>query len=154
MTMARKLIGSSAAVLLAWSVWLAAAERGTPAEAKAMLAKAVKHYEEVGRQQALADFTARKAPFSDRDLYVVCLSADRTIVAHGGFPSFVGQSSDAMKDADGKPLGGAIWDAANDKGDGAVRYRWINPVSGKTEPKVSYVQKAGKEACLVGAYNP
>ena len=36
----------------------------------------------------------------------------------------------------------------------AAAERWINRVSGRTEPKVSYVQKAGKDACLVGAYNP
>src|SRR5574337_704103 len=32
-------------------------ERGTPDEAKAMLQKAVEHYNAVGREQALADFT-------------------------------------------------------------------------------------------------
>ena len=39
----------------------AAAQRATPAEAKALLAKAVAHYTEAGRAQALADFTAKKA---------------------------------------------------------------------------------------------
>ena len=39
------------------------AQRGTPAEARAMLAQAVAHYRKVGRDQALADFTAKKAPF-------------------------------------------------------------------------------------------
>jgi cytochrome c len=150
----RRLLELVATAAILGGASLVAAERGTPAEAKAMLAKAVKHYDEVGREKALADFTGRKAPFFDRDLYVVCLSSDRTIVAHGGFPNFVGQSGDLMMDAERKPLGSAIWDAANGKGDGTVRYRWLNPVSGKTEPKVSYVQKAGKEVCLVGAYNP
>ena len=37
------------AVILAPSVGLAGAERGTPAEAKAMLQKAVAHYKAVGR---------------------------------------------------------------------------------------------------------
>jgi cytochrome c len=130
-----------------------ASDRGTPAEAKALLAKAVAHYREVGRKQALADFTGKKAPFADRDLYVVCLGPDRTIVAHGGFPQFVGSSADALKDAQGKPLGRALWDAAAGKGDGSVRYLALNPLSGKAEPKVSFVQKAGDDACVVGAYN-
>ena len=39
----------------------AATDRGTPAEAQAMLRKAVEHYNDVGRKQALADFTGRKA---------------------------------------------------------------------------------------------
>jgi hypothetical protein len=131
-----------------------ALDRGTPEQAKALLAKAVAHYKEVGREKALADFNAKKPPFVDRDLYVVCLGPDHTIIAHGAFPPFVGSSSDLMKDSEGRPLGKALWDAAQGGGDGAVRYWWINPLSGKTEPKVSFAQKAGDDVCIVGAYNP
>ena len=35
-----------------------------------------------------------------------------------------------------------------------LRWRWYNPVSGRIEPKVFFVQKAGDDACGVGAYNP
>lgn len=131
---------------------LAAQAHGTPAEAKAMLQKAVAHYQAVGRTQALADFTSRKAPFFDRDLYVVCIGKDRTIVAHGGFPQTVGSSVDVLKDADGKPLGQAIIDAAASGGPGLVRYHMISPTSSRLQPKVSYVQKVGDDVCLVGAY--
>ena len=131
----------------------AAGDRGTPDEARAMLKKAVAHYKSVGRKQALADFTAKKAPFGDRDLYVFCLGRDRIEVANGGFPSFVGVSADTIKDAKGNPLGKAIWDAAG-KGEGSLEYQWRNPVSGKTEAKVSFVEKVGDDACGVGAYNP
>ena len=51
-----------------------------------MLQKAVAYYKAVGRKQALADFTAKKAPFGDRDLYVVCIGPEHTITANGGFP--------------------------------------------------------------------
>jgi cytochrome c len=132
---------------------LLAVDRGTPAEAKAMLAKAVAHYKEVGRTQALADFNAKKAPFGDRDLYVFCLGPDRIEVANGGFPSVVGKSADTQKDANGKPLGKAIWDAAS-KGAASVRYRWYNPVSTMFERKIAFVQKVGDDVCGVGAYNP
>src|SRR6266705_1954405 len=54
-------------------------ERGKPAEAKAMLQQAVDHYNSVGRKQALADFTGKKPPFVDRDLYVACIGPDHTI---------------------------------------------------------------------------
>ena len=138
-------------VLLA-AVAATGAERGTPSEAQAMLGKAIAHYKAVGRQQALADFNKKAAPFVDRDLYVVCLAPDHTILANGGFPSLVGSSADALKDADGKALGKSLWDAAA-KGEGTVRYRWTSPLSGKTEPKVSYVQKAGDDICVVGAYS-
>jgi len=139
---------------IAASALLLAAERGTPAEAKVMLQKAVAHYKEVGRKQALADFNAKKAPFGDRDLYVVCISPDHTIVANGGFPQYVGYSANALKDASGKPLGQTIWDIGSSKGEGSVKYEWINPVTHKTEPKITFVQKVGEDVCGVGAYNP
>jgi hypothetical protein len=28
----------------------------------------------------------------------------------------------------------------------------MNPLTGKTEPKISFVQKAGSDICAVGAY--
>ena len=129
-------------------------DRGTPAEAKAMLAKAVAHYKTVGRRQALTDFTGKKAPFSDRDLYVFCIGPDRVIVANGGYPSFVGTSADILRDAAGKPLGKALVETGSREGGGSVEYEHINPISHKPEPKVSFVQKAGEDVCGVGAYNP
>ena len=128
--------------------------RGTPAEAKAMLQQAIAHYNSVGRKQALADFTAKKSPFADRDLYVACIGPDHVETANGGYPSLVGTSADAQKDADGKPLGRTIWDVASSQGEGSVEYRWYSPVSGKIERKIFFVQKVGDDACGVGAYNP
>ena len=126
--------------------------RGTAAEAEAMLAKAIAHYETAGRTQALADFTARKAPFADRDLYVFCFGADRKVVGHGGDPKQVGVSFDTLKDVDGKAFGAAIWDAGMKPAGGRVEYKWQNPATGAVEPKVSFVRKAGNDVCGVGAY--
>jgi hypothetical protein len=144
------------AVTLAVSALLAgnaqAAGNGSPAEAKAMLAKAIAHYTAVGRKQALADFTAKKPPFWDRDLYVFCIGPERTIVANGAYPSFVGTSADALKDATGKPLGKSLWETGSRAGGGSVEYPLVNPVSHKPQPKVSFVQKVGDDICGVGAY--
>jgi signal transduction histidine kinase len=129
-------------------------DHGTPSEAKASLAKAIAHYKAVGRKQALTDFTARKAPFVDRDLYVFCIGPDGVIVANGAYPSFVGTSADILKDADGKPLGKALLETGSREGGGSIEYAHINPVSHLPESKVSFVQKAGEDVCGVGAYNP
>ena len=145
------LVGIASALLVSGAG--AAGERGTPGEAKAMLEKAVAHYKAVGRKQALADFNARKAPFGDRDLYVFCIGPDRIEVANGGFPSYVGMSADAIKDAKGNAVGKAILDTAS-KGEGSVEYLWLNPVSHKTEAKISFVEKVGDDVCGVGAYKP
>lgn len=129
----------------------AAASRGTPDEAKAMLAKAVAHYKSAGRAQALKDFNAGKAPFRDRDLYVFCIAPDGVTLANGGFPQYVGTSVNTLKDAEGKPLGKRLIDSA-EKGSGSVEYMWLNPVTKKTEWKVSFTAKAGSDICGVGAY--
>ncbi|HEU4684172.1 MAG TPA: cache domain-containing protein [Nitrospira sp.] len=135
------------------SVTSFAGERGAPADAKAMLHEAVAHFNSAGRQQALADFNAGKAPFRDRDLYVVCIGADHKISANGGFPQYVGMSADVLKDASGKLLGRAIVEAVERTGEGSVAYMMVNPASGKVEPKVLYAQKVGDEVCGVGAYH-
>ena len=119
-----------------------------------MLAKAVAHYEKVGRTVALRDFNSRKPPFFDRDLYVACVTTSGIISANGGYPRLVGGSVNAWKDADGKPLGLALIKAAEPGASGSVPYRWFNPVSGKIEPKLSFAQRVGEDVCVVGAYNP
>jgi cytochrome c len=126
--------------------------RGTPEEAKAMLAQAVDHYNQVGRTQALADFNRMKSPFGDRDLYVFCLGSDHKVSANGGFSQYVGMSVDVLKDADGKSLGKAIFDQAQASGEGSIDYAWINPVSHQTENKVAFFKKVGQDVCGVGAY--
>jgi cytochrome c len=150
--MARRLpIVFAMSVALGASGW--ATERGTPAEARAMLAKACEHYKAVRRKQALADFNSKKAPFGDRDLYVFCIGPDRVIVANGGYPSYVGASADILKDAEGKLLGKALLEAGSREGGGSVEYPHLNPVSHRPEGKVSFVQKVGEDVCGVGAYN-
>jgi cytochrome c len=131
-----------------------AADRGTPAEAKAMLQKAVEHYKTVGRKQALADFNKKKPPFGDRDLYVACFGPDHRITANGAFPHLVGQSADLIRDADGKSVGQEGWDLASKNGEATLRYKWMNPVTHKMEQKITFFQKTGDDVCGVGAYNP
>ena len=131
-----------------------AGTRGTPAEADALLTKAVAHYEQAGRAQALADFTAKKAPFADRDLYVFCYGPDGKTSAHGADPKLVGVPYDTLKDVDGKAFGTELWKVGSRPGGGTVEYKWKNPVSGAIETKTSVVRKVGDDVCGVGAYTP
>jgi hypothetical protein len=92
-----------------------------------MLAKAVEHYQAVGRKQGLADFNARKSLFYDRGLYVVCFDSNRINLANGGFPQYAGASVDLLKDAQGNSVGRQGWETAQKNGQGSVEYDWINP---------------------------
>ncbi len=128
------------------SIPAAKSERGTPAEAQAMLQLAIRHYKTVGRAQALADFTAGTPPFKDRDLYVACIDSHLVQSANGGFPNLVGSSV--------QPLSRAAWDAASTNTVSSISYSYIDPVTGNVEPKILYYEKVGTDVCGVGAYNP
>ena len=133
---------------------LAAAPSGapTPAEAKAMLDKAVAYYQEHGRKDALEAFNKRMPPFSDRTLYVFCIGPDKKLVADGEYREYIGQSADLIKDSSGKMLGQAMLNAA--AGPGELHYSFFNPATHLIEPKVSFLAKAGDDVCGVGVYDP
>jgi len=144
-------------LLTAFSPAHGATSRGTPDEAKTLLAKAVEHFQSAGRATALADFTAGKAPYRDRDLYVVCVDnkPNHAAAANGGFPRLVGTSADVIHTADGRPVGKALWDAAAKSPTGSLRYEWLNPSTYKVEWKVTFYQKVADDLlCGVGAYSP
>lgn len=128
--------------------------RATPAEAQAMLQKAIDHYGNVGRDKAFADFNDKGGPWVDRDLYVFCVAKDHTIVANGGFPNLVGTAGDAIRGADGKSLAVAMFRAVEGTGEGIVSYTWESPITGKVEPKISFVRQVADDLCGVGAYDP
>ena len=129
-----------------------AAEQAMPADAKAMLARAVAFYKEHGRSAALDAFNKNQPPFSGRGLYVFCIGPDKTLVADGEFRSFIGQSADILKDASGKKLGQSFLDAAQKEGMGEVHYQFLDPATQLMKPKVSYVEKVDQDVCGVGTY--
>jgi signal transduction histidine kinase len=138
------------AVALLAAAGAVAGEKGTPAEAKALLEKAVAKVEKDGADKALAAFNDPAGGFRDRDLYVFCMDGGYKITAH---PDAAVRGTDVatMKDSKGKAFGAEMVAAAK-KGGGTVEYAWKNPVSGKEEDKVSFLKKAGDVYCGVGAY--
>ena len=129
-----------------------AADQPTPADAKAMLEKAVAYYKDHGRKAALEAFNKNQPPFADRGLYVFCIGPDRTLVADGEFREFIGQSADILKDASGKKLGQSFLDAAQKDGPGEVHYHFLDPATQRIKPKMAYVEKIDQDVCGVGTY--
>jgi hypothetical protein len=125
-----------------------AQEYGTPAEAKAMLEKAVTAVK-ADQAAALEMFTKGEGGFKDRDLYPYCGGPDGVFTAH---PSLVGKSLKDLKDKAGKPLGQEVYAAAKEGEIAEVSYMWPRP--GQTDPvqKVVYVTKVGDQVCAVGYY--
>ena len=136
------------AVLCAGALW--AAQRGTVEEAKALLAKAVKKVETDGSAKAVAAFNDPKGAFRDRDLYVFCYGPDNKVTA-AAQPALIGTDITSVKDADGNSIGAAMLKMIA-SGGGSIEYRFMNPMTGKVEPKQSFLQKAGDQVCGVGVY--
>ena len=97
-------------VLFVTAIPALAQEYGTPAEAKAMLDKAVAALK-VDQAKALQMFTKGEGGFRDKDLYPYCGGPDGNFTAH---PTLVGKSlKDLMdKSTPPKPLGQEVYAAA------------------------------------------
>jgi signal transduction histidine kinase len=138
------------AILFLVSVPAWAQEYGTPAEAKAMLEKAVAALK-VDQTKALQMFTKGEGGFRDKDLYPYCGGPDGNFTAH---PTLVGKSlKDLMdKGTSPKPLGQEVYAAAQPGKISEASYMWPRPGSTESVQKVVYVTKVGDQVCAVGYY--
>ena len=115
-------------------------KRGTPAQAQAMVARAVALFDEKGAEAAFERITNRPAPeFKHLDLYVFVGKAKNvTIVAHAQTRSLIGTDSTTLIDPNGLNIGRAILDMVKPEG-AWVDYGWKDPLTGKIVPKSSWV---------------
>jgi signal transduction histidine kinase len=141
---------------LMWSVGLAgilsAADRGTEAQAKALVAKAIAAYEANGKA-AFSKMTAPSTEFTEGDLYIFVIGPDHKTVAHGADATQIGKDVLTLRDASGKHFGKALFDKATPKG-AWVNYVYKDPVTGKVEPKKSWVVRHDSYVFGCGVYKP
>ncbi len=152
----RLLIAALVAFTLSANAFSQQPEHGSPAEAKAMLTKAVAAVK-ADKAKALAMFNAGTGGFRDRDLYVFCFNAgDGKIVATGNpNAKFVDQDIRSLKDSSGKTFGMDLY-AAGQKPEGQITqvdYIFVKPGADKTPaPKSSSVTRVRDIVCGVGYY--
>jgi cytochrome c len=127
---------------------------GTADEAKALVEKALVHIKAVGVDKAAEDINAKDGKWTDKDLYVIIIKFDGTMVAHGANKAMVGKNFNEMKDPNGKFFTKDMADIVKAKGSGWVDYLFTNPLTKKTEPKSTYaVRIPGYEGYVgVGIY--
>jgi signal transduction histidine kinase len=131
----------------------AAAEKGTPEEAKALVKKAVAYMQEVGKEKALAEFNNPKGKFVYKDLYVWATAMDGTNLSHPYTPALIGKNMYNLKDADGKLFVQERIAQVKAKGSGTIEYRWTNQNTKKVELKVAYFEAVpGMDLFLNCAY--
>lgn len=120
-----------------------AEERGSAAEASALVKKAVAYVKANGKEKAFAEFNNPKGQFVDRNLYIFVYDLKGTSLAigNGNSAKMVGKDLSDMRDADGTYIIKGLIAIANAKGSGWFDYKWPNPVTKAVEAKSSYVEK-------------
>jgi signal transduction histidine kinase len=129
-----------------------ATDRGTAAQAEAMVRKAVAYVNANGQAKAAEEFT-NGTGFEDRDLYISDYDMSGKVIAHGANAKLVGKNLIGLKDPDGKAFIQMIVDLARSKGKGWTdSYKFRDPLTDKTAEKVIYVERAGDTWIGVGIY--
>ncbi len=127
-------------------------KKSTPADAEAMVKKAITFYKANGKVKALAEFSNLKGKFVNGDLYIFVYDLTGKCVAHGGNAKQIGKDLIDLKDANGKLFVKERVDMAKTKGKGWQNYKWSNPVTKQIEDKTAYIEKVDDVIIGCGAY--
>jgi cytochrome c len=141
-----------AVFMLAVSHVASAADFGTPAQAEAMVKKAVAEIKANGKVKAFAEISNPKGKFIDRDLYVFVYDMTGKCVAHGFNQKMIGKDLIDMKDPDGKFYVKERIEISKTKGKGWQDYKFTNPLTKKVEHKTAYIEKVDDVIVGCGAY--
>ena len=148
----KKIVLAVAALSLMFAAGAFAGDKGTPAEAEALVKKAVAFVKANGKDKAFAEFSNTKGQFIDRDLYIFVYDMDGRVLAHGQNPRMVGRDMSDAKDPDGKEYVKERIGIAKTKGNGWQNYKFSNPVTKKVEDKTAYIEKVDDFIVGSGAY--
>lgn len=130
-----------------------AADKPTAEEVKALTLEAAGLLQGRGLEAARRAFHA-EGTYRFGEIYVNVIDGNGTWLVYPPNPKHEGKSVLNVRDADGKLLVQEIVATARTQGEGWVEYRWLNPVSNRIEPKLSYVKAVpGKDMVVyVGMY--
>ena len=131
---------------------LAADDRGTAAEATALVQRAAEYLKANGPAKSYAAFNDPAGQFKDRDLYVFVMDMNGKMLSHGANAKLIGKDLTALKDSDDKLFIKTMLDVAKSKGKGWVDYKWPHPVTKAIEPKSTYVEKVDDLIVGCGIY--
>jgi len=147
------LVAAFTLALFSFNALAADAERGTTAEAEALVKKSIAYYKKNGKDKALAEFQKNPGPFVDRDLYVTVYTMNADSLSHIN-PKMIGKNMMDLRDADGKYHIKERMEAAQKGASGWQDFKFYNPVSKKIEPKRMYWEKYDNLVFAAGAYKP
>lgn len=129
----------------------ASADRGTDAEAEALVKKAIAYYKKNGREKSMDEFSKSPGPFVDRDLYVSVLTMQADSLAHIN-AKMRGRNTMEYRDPDGKFPIRERTEIAKRDGKGWQEFKFVNPVSMKIEVKHTYFETYDNLIFSAGAF--
>jgi signal transduction histidine kinase len=133
-----QIIRSAVFALVASTSLVFAQERGTVDEAKALAEKGLAYVKAVGTEKAFAEFSDKESgKWVSKDLYILILKSDGTIMAHGVNKAMIGKNLMEVKDTNGKFFTRELIETGM-KGSGWVDYMFTDPISKKMAPKSTY----------------
>ena len=150
----KKYLGLVALIPLLISTTLAAADRGSLEEAKAMAIRAATFLKDKGPDIAFAAFHDREGRFVDRDLYVFVQDFECTFHAHGANPSLIGRNIWNLINPNGRYACRDIMEVTKKHGHGWTDYIFTDPNTGNLAWKSTYSIAVGNYVVMVGAYKP
>ncbi|MEX6504426.1 cache domain-containing protein [Pseudomonas zhanjiangensis] len=104
-------------------------------------------------QETLDAINAHDKHYLQDDLYVFAVDLQsKRFVAHGYNQRLVGSDFATLATPDGKRIGQAMLDIAEQKGMGEYDYLWRNPVTLQLEPKRAFIRRVGHYLVAVGYY--
>lgn len=123
--------------------------------AQALVDKAIKHYAEVGRDKAFADFMDKaNKDWVNGELYVIVATMDGIFKAHAINPKLIDNPDlPGLKDVNGVLIIQEMIKAGKSGPGGAwAKYTWTHPETKKLAPKQTWVKASGDQLFMAGCY--
>ena len=147
----KKIVALLVGLSLSLCAW--ALPEPTKKDAIAMAEKGAAVIKSKGKEELMRRLTAKDPEFLQGSLYIDIRDIDTGIVlAHPVNQSIVGKDLVDVPDANGKKYRRQIIELAAAKGKGWVDYMYKNPVSGKIEPKTTYILRVDDVVLEAGIY--
>ncbi|MGI4842265.1 MAG: cache domain-containing protein [Janthinobacterium lividum] len=131
----------------------ACASEPTEKDAVALVEKGVAFIKANGKEELIKRINSKDPAFYQGSMYLHMRDASNAIMlAHPVNPTLIGKDLIDVPDTNGKKYRREMVELAASKGKGWYDYTYKNPVTGKIEPKSTYMVKVGDVALEAGIY--
>ena len=120
--------------------------------AVALVKKAVAAMKVKGRERVYAEIADPNGGYRHGEHYVWAVDMNGVILAAGNDPRRVGVNIIDQTDVDGRQFTREMIQLCRTRGKGWTEYRWVNPRTGRVEPKSNYFELCDEAIVVSGIY--